>query len=59
MSQHPDATLPSSNFLNPDLPLVPIAIKSMFSLSAKFTMPPTIVTENIISVFICILSSWP
>jgi hypothetical protein len=45
----PSATLPSNNFLNPVLPLVPNIIKSIFSLSANPTISPTIDdTETIV-----------
>src|SRR5215471_17897089 len=47
-----DATLPSNNLLNPDLPLVPITIRSMLFSSAKSSMPPAISFEEMISVFI-------
>src|ERR671910_1735097 len=36
----PEAVLPNSNFLTPDLPLVPITIKSIFSCSAYCIISP-------------------
>jgi hypothetical protein len=37
----PDATLPSNNFLKPDMPLVPTTIKSIFLSSAYSTIAAT------------------
>ena len=38
----PEATLPSNIFLNPDLPLVPVIIKSTFLFLAYSTIADTI-----------------
>jgi hypothetical protein len=38
----PDATLPSNNFLKPDMPLVRTTIKSIFLSSAYSTLAATI-----------------